>query len=318
MIPHLRITMLLASGAFFLCSLTLSGDGSTDRPMPANPIELGEALFHDVILSGDRTVSCASCHKPEFAFADNASLSEGVGGQLTKRNTPTAMYLNYRKFFFWDGRAGSLEEQALIPIASPEEMDLAIPEAVSRLKENPFFARAFEHVYQTEPSSTTLAHALASFQKNLTTYTAPYDRYMEGDYKAMSKSALRGMELFLYDAGCVFCHKEPHFGNNDFFNIGLYNGADKTDVGRFKVTGDSLDLGSFETPTLRNIAVTAPYMHDGSMATLMEVLEYYNDPDAMVSNSLNRHENMIKLNLDKKQLKDLEAFLLTLTDERYE
>lgn len=295
--------------------VNLHGPGPGDPRQPQNSRELGEVLFNDVILSVDRTLSCASCHKPAFAFADNLPRSPGVNGNITDRNTPSVMYLHQSKHFFWDGRARTYEEQAMGPIASAKEMGLPLAEAEKRLRESPFYQQAFGRVYKAEPSLLLLGRALADFQRSLAPHDSPYDRYAAGDINALSPAAIRGMELFIYDANCVFCHEEPYFGSDEYFNIGLYDGDGRRDVGRFGISKDSADLGSFETPPLRNIALTAPYMHDGSMFTLREVLEYYNEPDKVVKSSRNRHKEIKPLNLTPQDLSDLEAFLHSLTDE---
>lgn len=289
----------------------------TSQSIPTSSVELGEILFNDKILSIDQSVSCASCHIPDFAFADTNSFSPGVNNNYTERNTPSVMYLADKKRFFWDGRAKSFEEQALGPIASPKEMGLPLDEAERRLTQSVYYQKAFKTVFDDEPSLQLLAKALGDYQRTLQPTESAYDRYIAGDINALNAAEVRGMELFIYDANCVFCHKEPYFGNDEFFNIGLFDGKSKNDIGRFMVTHDSTDIGAFETPTLRNIALTAPYMHDGSMKTLKEVLEYYNEPDKHVPNSKNRHANMAPLKMNSKHIEDLEAFLRSLTDDRF-
>ncbi len=285
--------------------------------IPTSSVELGEVLFNDKILSIDQSVSCASCHIPDFAFADTSSRSPGVNNNYTERNTPSVMYLVDKKHFFWDGRAKSFEEQALGPIASPKEMGLPLDEAEKRLSQSVYYQKAFKTVFDSEPSLQLLAKALGDYQRTLQPSESAYDKYIAGDINALNAAEVRGMELFIYDANCVFCHKEPYFGNDEFFNIGLFDGKDKNDIGRFTVTHDSTNIGAFETPNLRNIALTAPYMHDGSMKTLKEVLEYYNEPDKHVPNSKNRHVNMAPLKMNSKHIEDLEAFLRSLTDNRF-
>lgn len=312
--------LLAVTGGCFL--LLVSFVGNTDVTpaeikLPQTSRDLGEALFNDVILSVDRTVSCASCHKPAFAYADNMAKSPGVNGNITERNTPSVMYLNKSKHFFWDGRAKTYEEQALGPIASAKEMGLALPEAEKRLKESAYYQQAFQQVYKTEPNLSLLAKALADFQRKLAPHNSPFDRYSAGDIDALSPAAIRGMEVFIYDANCAFCHKEPYFDNDAYFNIGLYNGKDRNDEGRFGITKDSVDLGSFETPPLRNIALTAPYMHDGSINTLKEVITFYNDPDKLVKNSRNRRKELAPLKLSSQKMSDLLAFLNSLTDDSF-
>lgn len=313
------IALTIAGVGFLLTASFVSNTDVTpaERRQPKSSRELGEALFNDVILSVDQTISCASCHKPAFAFADNIAKSPGVNGNITERNTPSVMYLNKSKHFFWDGRVKTYEEQALGPIASPKEMGLALPEAEKRLKASDYYQQAFQHVFKTEPSLSLLAKALADFQRTLAPHNSPFDRYLAGDIDALSPAAIRGMELFIYDANCAFCHKEPYFGNDEYFNIGLYNGKDRRDKGRFVITKDSADLGSFETPPLRNIALTAPYMHDGSVNTLQAVVEFYNDPDKLVKNSRNRHKNLTPLGLNKQKVSDLLTFLNSLTDDSF-
>lgn len=303
--------------AFWLLMVISTAFVDSPQSVPTSSVELGEVLFNDKILSIDQSISCASCHIPDFAFADTSSLSPGVNNNYTERNTPSVMYLADKKHFFWDGRAKSFEEQALGPIASPKEMGLPLDEAEKRLVQSSYYQKAFRTVFDSEPSLQLLAKALADYQRTLQPNESPYDRYVAGDINALNAAEVRGMELFIYDANCVFCHKEPYFGNEEFFNIGLFDGKTKNDNGRFMVTHDSTDIGAFETPTLRNIALTAPYMHDGSMRTLKEVLEYYNEPDKHVPNSKNRHANMTPLKMNSKHIEDLEAFLRSLTDDRF-
>ncbi|MBC7569635.1 MAG: c-type cytochrome [Spirosoma sp.] len=313
------IVLAVASVGFLLTASFVSNTDvvPAEPRQPQNSRELGEVLFNDVILSVDRTKSCASCHKAAFAFADNMAKSPGVNGNITERNTPSVMYLSKSKHFFWDGRARTYEEQALGPIASPKEMGLALPEAEKRLKEDVYYQAAFQRVFKTEPSLLLLSKALADFQRTLAPHDSPFDRYSAGNMDALSPAAIRGMEVFIYDANCVFCHKEPYFDNDEYFNIGLYNGKDRNDKGRFGITKDSADLGSFETPPLRNIALTAPYMHDGSINTLEEVIDFYNDPNKLVNNSRNRHKELKPLKLTKQKVSDLMAFLNSLTDDSF-
>jgi cytochrome c peroxidase len=285
-------------------------------PLPATAAELGKLLFFDPILSGNGQVSCASCHKPEFAFADNTPLSVGVDANLTSRNTPSVMYTGKQLHFFWDGRAGSLEEQAIGPITHPKEMNLPTAQAVARLTKHPFYAEAFDHVFQAEPDENNLCKALADFQRTLSTYDSPYDRFVRGDAGAMSEAAQRGLDVYL-TSNCKECHGiEGEFAKDMFANIGLYKGGDKDDVGRFAVSRDSLDLGRFKVPNLRNIVLTAPYMHDGSVSSLREVVEFYNDP-ANFSKSPNVDAAMHKQErpMNKQEIDDLIEFLHALTDK---
>jgi cytochrome c peroxidase len=287
-----------------------------EQELPKTIAELGEKLFFDTILSRDYSISCGSCHIPEFAFADNKALSPGVEGKLGNRNTPSAMNMLSRSSFFWDGRAKTLEEQALGPIENPVEMDLPIPQAIERLNENSFYKKAFAKFFDEGITANTLAKAIATFERTLEGAATPFDKWMNGDENAISESAKRGHKIFLDKAMCFECHFGPDFTPDEFRNIGLYNGKNLNDEGRFTVTKDSSDLGKFKTPGLRNIALTAPYMHDGSFATLREVIEYYNDPDSFMHGSVNRDTLIRKLFLTKEEMDDLEDFLNSLTETK--
>ncbi len=296
--------------------------GCSDQSPSAFTTEeaLGEALFFDPLLSRDSTISCASCHKPEFAFADNTPTSKGVGGRSGNRNTPSAMNMTDRNFYFWDGRAESLEEQALGPIENHVEMDLPLTIAVRRLKQNQRYIASFQSVYNAAPSKELVASAIAAYERTLETSKSPFDRYLKGiDTAAYPMAAKRGLSIFNTKGRCFDCHFGVDFtGSDKFKNIGLFNGKNLNDKGRFDVTGNPSDLGKFKTPGLRNIALTAPYMHNGMHKTLKEVIDYYNDPNAFVPDALNRDTILSKpLGLTDEEKKDLEAFLVTLTDERF-
>jgi cytochrome c peroxidase len=280
--------------------------------------ELGRKLFFDNILSKDNTINCSSCHNPEFAFADTAVFSKGIGGKLTARNSPGLTNLSGRTHFFWDGRATSLEEQALGPITSPDEMGLAIEEAVERLNKNEFYANAFQKIFKTAPNKDNLLKALAAFERTLETTNSPYDRYINGDDNALSAAAVRGRSIFIGKGNCNNCHSGEDFTADRFKSIGLYNGKDLNDAGRFKITKDSTVLGEFKIPGLRNVAVTAPYMHNGKFKTLRAVVEYYNNPSAVVSDGINRDLSLDKpLNLSSHDINDVVEFLKALTDDRF-
>lgn len=286
------------------------------QQFPETPERLGELLFFDKILSADRTVACASCHKPDFAFADTVPLSRGVGGKLAARNTPTAMNVFAGLYFFWDGRAEALEQQATGPIENPSEMNLPITEAVRRLSKDPFYAKAFRKVFRAKPNRENLAKALAAFERTLETDDSPFDRYMNGDKTAMSAAAIRGKAIFLDKGKCFDCHFGPDFrGDDEFKNIGLYNEKNLNDKGRYLVTGNKEDLGKFKVPGLRNVAITAPYMHNGLFQTLKQVIQYYNHPDSFVQGSINRDTLLtLPLGLTPQEENDLEEFLKALTD----
>ncbi|MDP3558683.1 MAG: cytochrome c peroxidase [Bacteroidota bacterium] len=282
--------------------------------------QLGEALYFDPILSRDSTISCASCHKPEFAFADNMPVSVGIYHQKGGRNTPSSMNQTERNSYFWDGRAETLEEQALGPIENPVEMDFPISLAIRRLIKTEKYRNAFVSIYGKQPNPELLAKALSAFEKTLETNNSAFDHYMNGDDTTLfSESAKRGLNLFNGKAKCFDCHFGVDFsGNDQFKNIGLYNDKELKDKGRIEISGKAKDLGSFKIPGLRNIAMTAPYMHNGMFKTLMEVIEHYDQPDKFVKGSINRDTIMNKpLGLTATEKKDLENFMLSLTDARF-
>jgi len=281
-------------------------------------IELGRKLFFDPRLSKDSTVSCASCHKPEFAFADNVALSPGVGGAVGTRNTPTVMNTSARTSMFWDGRAETLEDQAIFPIENPLEMALPIAEALERINGDREYREQFQLAYDGPATARTLGRALAAYQKTLNTLDTPYDRYILGDDAAISEAAKRGRLLFIGKGKCAECHSGEDFTSDRFRNIGLYDEKTLTDRGRGLITGNADEHGQFKIPSLRNIAMTAPYMHNGMFETLREVIGYYNEPDKVVPHSVGRDATMNSpLGLSEAEMDDIEAFLLTLTDDRF-
>lgn len=307
-----------AAISFFVALLSQAPvyTGAKD-PLPQSEEELGKRLFSDSMLSEDYTLSCASCHIPEYAFADTAAVSVGVGGKLGTRNTPSSMNMVMRPFFFWDGRAATLEEQALMPIENPVEMNLPVDSAVARLKRSDYYQQAFQRIYGEAPSKKGLAAALAAFERTLETGSA-YDRYADGDESAISESAKRGIEVFNEKGKCFDCHFGPDMTGDEFRNIGTFNGNNFNDIGRYEISKDSTDLGRFKVPSLRNVAVTAPYMHDGSFKTLREVIEYYNTPNKFRPHAINRDTLLLEpLGMTEEEMDDLQAFMESLTAPRY-
>lgn len=289
---------------------------SDKRKLPRNAAELGKLLFTEPLLSLDCTITCSSCHKPEFAFADTSAFSIGVGGKIGTRNAPSAMNLAGHEPFFLDGRAATLEAQALGPIANPVEMALPVDSALARLNRNAFYSKAFRKIYHSKATAENLSDALAAFERTLNT-NAPWDKFASGDSSAVSASALRGRAIFNVKAKCFECHKGIDFTTDEFKNIGLYNGNDLNDRGRFDITKDSTDLGKFKTPGLRNVSATGPYMHNGMFRTLRQVIDYYNEPQRFVNGSINTDTLIKPLNLSETEKNDLEAFLRTLTNEQF-
>lgn len=279
---------------------------------------LGKKLFAEKILSQDSTVSCASCHKPQYAFADTAAFSIGIGGKLTKRNTPSVLNMKNRPYFFWDGRAASLEEQALMPIQNPDEMNLTTEEAVQRLNASPVYKKLFLKIFKQTPNAKNLGAAFAAYERTLETVDSKFDDW-SNNLKNLTPQEERGRQLFVGDkAKCFDCHRMEDFTTDDFRNIGLYNEKELNDAGLYNITKKEADKGKFKTPGLRNIAVTAPYMHNGMFKTLEEVVDYYNNPAQFVKGGINTDELLQQpLGLTSKEKKDLVAFLKTLTDKKY-
>ena len=286
---------------------------------PLSEADLGKLLFFDPILSSDSSISCASCHKPQFAFADSLEFSLGVGGKSGTRNTPSAMNQSSRNFMFWDGRNETLEEQAAGPIEKPIEMNLPMSELINRLYKHKYYNVFFMKIYGKQPNRENITQALAEYERTLETNNTAFDDFMsKDDTTEFSQSAQRGQKIFNVKGKCFDCHFGPDFTTDLFRNIGLFNGKDLNDSGRFVVTRKLSDLGKFKTPGLRNIAMTAPYMHNGMHKTLREVIDYYDVPDKFIKNSINRDTLLNKpLGLTETEKKDLENFLLSLSDRRF-
>lgn len=306
--------LILISSLFFLAVFATS----FNKQPPFTKEKLGEMLFFDPILSETKTISCASCHKPEFAFADTGAVSIGVHGRLGKRNTPSAMNMSSREAFFWDGRAATLEEQALFPIQDPNEMNLSIPTALWRLNNSNKYRTAFYAVFKQYPNSKNLGVALAAFERTLETANTPNDRWLQDEPNGMTDQQIRGRLVFREKGKCFDCHFTPDFTGDEFRSIGLFDGKKYSDSGRYKITKNIDDLGKFKVPGLRNVALTAPYMHDGSMKTLREVIDYYDNPHVVLPGGMNRDTLLRQpLGLTEQEKQDLEAFLHALTDDRF-
>lgn len=288
------------------------------RPIQT-PEQLGERLFSDPILSLDSTLSCASCHIPQFAFSDTARVSKGVGGRLGKRNSPGITNMGARPHFFYDGRAATLEQQVLMPIQDTVEMRATLELVTSRLKRHKEYDEAFRQLYGTSVNAEQLAAVLAAFVRTLETADTPFDRWMQGKPNPMDEAAVRGREVFMKKGKCFDCHFSPDFTGDEFRNVGLYTGRrNLADRGRFDITHDSTDLGKFKVPGLRNVALTAPYMHNGMFQTLEEVIEFYDVPNQTVPGGINRDTLLnVPLGLTKQEKSDLKTFLEALTDERF-
>jgi cytochrome c peroxidase len=266
---------------------------------------LGKRLFYDQRLSRDASVSCATCHDPARAFTDGLPRARGVRGQIGPRNTPTLVNRGIGRLQFWDGRASTLEHQALGPIEAAAEMDLTIPEALARLAQDPSYAQAFQQVFGGAPTAERLAQAIGAYERTIYSVDSPFDRFLAGDETALALEARRGLTLFGGKARCGECHTGPNFTDELFHALGVSG-----DAGRGTVTRSAADLGAFKTPTLREIAKTAPYMHDGSLATLEEVVDYY---DRGGTPHPNLSPKITKLGLTAEERLDLVAFLRALS-----
>ena len=307
------ISLLLLS-VVLLLSFSLEEANSNKKDMAA----LGKKLFNEKLLSKDSTVSCVSCHKPGFAFADTVAFSIGINGKLTSRNTPSVLNMKNRPYYFWDGRAATLFQQSLMPIENPNEMGLPVSEAVERLNTSTLYKGMFRKVFGQAPNAKNLGMALAAFEQTLETVNSKFDDW-SNNLGSLSDEEERGRELFIGNkAKCFDCHSMEDFTDDGFKNIGLFNGKDLADIGRFSITGKESDKGKFKTPGLRNVGVTAPYMHDGRFQTLEQVVSYYNTPFMFVDDPVNIDSLLLRpLKLSSEEKKDLVAFLKTLTDKAY-
>jgi cytochrome c peroxidase len=316
------------------------------NPQTAVKVALGHRLFFDTRLSADGTVACATCHKPELAFTDGKAVAEGIAGRRGARNSPTLLNVIYNPGHFWDGRSDTLEEQAIQPLINPLEMgDQTHAAIVARLGQMPEYAREFSQVFHQPLSIELVGQALAAYERTLLSGAAPIDHYLAGESGAISEAAQRGLALFRGKARCSRCHvfseRNPFFSNFDYVNTGvaakhpnfasmerriyeavaqpdevkrlidkLSQEAGGAELGRLALTYHILDLGAYRTPSLRNVALTAPYFHDGSAATLADVVRFYNDGGI---DNLNREWDLRPLGLTEDEQQDLVEFLKTLT-----
>ena len=285
-----------------------------DNPMTQEKIALGKKLYFDKRLSKDGTVSCATCHDPKMAWTEHTPTSEGIKGQLGNMNSPTVINSAYAEVQFWDGRAATLEEQAVGPVENPVEMGHTMSDLITQLAALPEYKEAFQKVFGTGPTKDGLAKAIAAFERTILSGNSPYDKFEAGDKAALNDAQKRGMELF-ESAGCADCHAQPMFSNYRFFNAGIGMGKEKPDEGRKAVTGKDSDLGKFRVAPLREVANTWPYFHDGSVEKLEDAVKIMaggGKPNGNLS-------PMMKAVGDKKltdeNIKDLVEFLKALSGE---
>lgn len=324
-------------------SFTPSGNPITDAK-----VKLGDMIFDENHLSADDSVACNTCHSPRNGFTTHTATGRGVDDQIGKRNAPSILNAVFYKSLFWDGRAATLEEQATMPILNRIEMGQKRPqEAVARLAAIPKFVEAFQQVFGHPVNWEDMGKALAAFERTRLSTQAPFDRFVHGDEKALNASQQRGWALFTGKAHCADCHtydpRLPLFGDNLFHNTGVgargldYNrlaksaaekvgtgnkaeidrlalATDYTELGRFLVTRKREDIGAFKTPFLRDVLLTGPYMHDGSLQTLWDVVEFFNkggQPNVFLD------AKMKPLGLSENEIDDLVNFLSALTSDRF-
>lgn len=285
-----------------------------NNPITAEKVALGKRLFFDPILSFDTSVSCASCHFPDRAFSDTIALSLGVNNRIGDRNAPSLINVAYATSLFRDGGAPSLEMQIITPIEDENEMHLDIDDAVVRLQNDPSYVKDFVEVFDTLPTLFGLTGAIAAFERTLIGGSSKYDSFLQSKDSAVFNSQEKlGLQLFMSDdLKCAKCHEGFYLSDNSYRNNGLYKNA--IDLGRANLTLDSADIGKFRVPSLRNITLTAPYMHDGSLGTLEEVINHY----AAGGKNASNQDPLIKgFDLSDQEHEALVLFLTTLTDTIY-
>jgi cytochrome c peroxidase len=276
-------------------------------------VELGKTLFFDPRLSANGTVSCASCHNPALGWSDGLKTGIGINGSVLGRATPTIVNVAYNTQFMWDGRKKSLEDQALGPMKTPEEMKSDMGAVLQMLAAIDGYRTMFTQAFPAEPiTEETLAKALAAFERSVVSRDSRFDRWLAGHRSALTPQEWRGFQVFKDPArgNCAACHSGPNFTDNGFHNIGIAQAEGKADPGRFSVRALASMKGAFKTPTLRDVALTAPYFRDGSAATLAEVVEHY---DRGGDDKSNLSKDIRPLRLSSTEKADLVAFMLALT-----
>jgi cytochrome c peroxidase len=280
-----------------------------DNPQTQAKILLGKQLYFDTRLSKDNTISCATCHSPAKGWSDAGPTSKGINNQLGGRRAPPVSNSAYSPLQFWDGRAPSLEEQAKGPIANPIEMGNTHEVMVRTVNDIPGYVEAFKQVFGTTPITVDqVAQAIAAYERTVVTTDSPFDRYVRGDQAALTKLEKRGLEIFNGKGHCTACHWGSYFSDGRFHNLGVTPAAGaKPDDGRFAVTKDSADLGKFKTPTVRDAARRAPYMHNGTEKSLEDVVKLYNRGGG--TDGTNLDPLMMPLGLSKGEIEALVAFM---------
>ncbi|WP_316568260.1 cytochrome c peroxidase [Neobacillus sp. YIM B06451] len=279
-----------------------------DNPMTPEVLKLGQALYFDPRLSGDNTRSCASCHDPGLGYGDGKATFEKVDGTAGARNSPTVINSGYYSTNFWDGRAASLEEQALGPVENPNEMNQKLEELIPELKAVKGYEEMFKKAFGDGVTKDNIAKAIAAFERQIVIKDTRYDQFLKGDMNVLSDKEIRGLDLFVGKAMCVTCHNGQNLSDNNYYNIGI----ESADEGRFAITKDPRDMGRIRTPGLYGITHTAPYMRDGSLKTLEDVIDYYDRGGDNHPNKSFFMKQFMPLGLSDEEKADLLAFLKTL------
>jgi cytochrome c peroxidase len=308
LIGLLTIGPLVAEEALSLPKPLSEAQHPADNPASPEKIALGKQLFSDPRLSRTDKVSCAICHDPAKGFSNGERVATGVDGKKGTRRVPSLINVAYNRWHFWDGRSRTLEEQALVPLQDAREMDMRLDALVEKINGIADYRRQFQAVFGGDATPQRIAQALAAYERTIVSRDTPFDRYLKGDRKALTPAAHRGMSLFYDQARCSLCHKGPNLTDDDFHNIGIVDEG-KRDPGRRGVTGKQADQGKFKTPSLREVGRTAPYMHNGQLKTLADVVQHYNFGGVTDEANDYRDEQLRVLYLSAEQADDLVAFL---------
>jgi cytochrome c peroxidase len=274
-------------------------------------IELGRKLFFDPVLSSDGSTSCATCHLPGHGFSSPEPVPAGVAGSRGRRHPPSLVNRRWGKVHFWDGRSATLEDQALHPIESEHELASSVDDALARIAADVDYPALFDRAFEEGITRDSLAGAIASFERSLVSSDSPIDRFVTASGEGvLTRSQRQGLWIYESKGGCWQCHSGPNYSDEQFHNTGVSWGREPLDLGLFEITGIEENKGQFKTPTLRDVALSSPYMHDGSIATLAEVVEFYNK-----GGTANPHldRKLKPLNLSDQEKLDLEEFLKALT-----
>lgn len=288
-----------------------------NNPLTTEKVELGRTLFFDKRLSQDNTIACANCHLAKFGFTDGMPVSTGIRGQKGGRSAPASFNRVFSSAQFWDGRAATLEDQSIGPFANPIEHGFSSHDImVQKMKKIPGYRNLFMQVFGEDITIGNVGKAIASFQRTVLSGNSPADRFDQGqEAGAISASAQNGLTLFRDKARCTKCHSGFNFTDEKFHNLGIGWDDNKVDLGRYLVTSNAEEIGAFKTPTLREIARSAPYMHDGRFKTLEEVVNFYNKGGVK-----NPHQDplILPLELTDQEKKDLVQFLHALNGEGWQ